>query len=429
MRSEKISIALIAVTAMFAATLLTTSTRAVAQTERVLHRFYSNGAAGYPPESALIFDKAGNLYGNTFMGGVYGGGSVFELSPKAGGGWTARVLHSFNTNDGDGYEPAGSLKLDAAGNVYGVTEYGGAFAAGTAFELTPTTTGAWKEKILYNFGQTGTDSMNPVGSLVFDGAGNLYGTAIDGGAIGTGAVFELTLQPDASWTEEILYSFNDKTTEGTNPDGGVIFDAAGNLYGTTLEGGDDHGVCNGSGVPGCGIVYKLSLNAAGTWTETVIFAFDQADGYSPNGDLIFDKAGNLYGATELGGADGVGAVFQLIPGANGIWTENDLHDFGFRGDGKYPAGGLIIDDKGNLWGTAFTGGNTICGCGVLYELSPQAGGAWTETIVHVFLGGANDGDRPAAGLVFDSEGHLYGTAIYGGAAHSTGEGVVFEIRP
>jgi uncharacterized repeat protein (TIGR03803 family) len=220
---------------------------------------------------------------------------VFELSPTVGGGWTENVLHAFSSNGQDGYWPEASLIFDAAGNLYGTTFDGGTNTAGTVFELTPAAGGTWTEKVLQSFGN-GTDGILPTASLVFDAAGNLYGTTQNGGAFGGGTLFELTLG-GAGWTETVLHSFIDPGTDGFEPASALIFDTAGNLYGTTLNGGAHGG----------GTLFRY--NAQGV---LVLHAFGGGDGFYPNG-LVMDAAGNLYGTTNQGGRYGFGTAFEIPP--------------------------------------------------------------------------------------------------------------------
>ena len=230
--------------AIFAVSLSMTTWAAAQWNEKVLHNFTNNGTDGFFPTSGLIFDAAGNLYGTTFNGGAYNRfGTVFELSPVPGGGWTETVLHSFNNDGTDGWTPTAGLIFDAAGNLYGTTGSGGAYHGGTVFELSPMLGGGWTETILHSFGN-GTDGAGPGGgSLIFDAAGNLYGTTTLGGTFncpsdggGCGTVFELTPTVGGAWTETVLYNFR-RGSDGHLPYAGLIFDATGNLYGTTLAGG------------------------------------------------------------------------------------------------------------------------------------------------------------------------------------------------
>ena len=390
-------------------------------TEKVLHSF-GNGADGAGSYASLIIDAAGNLYGTTFEGGAYiYYGTVFELMPVPGGGWTEMVLHSFSGADG-GYLEAG-LIFGAGGNLYGTTEIGGANNAGTVFELTPTAGGGWTENVLYSFHNNGTDGFAPIAGLVLDAAGNLYGTTALGGTydcagFGCGTVFELMPEAGGSWTEEVLHSFNPADGDGGSPEASLIFDAAGNLYGTTFGGGANRD----------GTVFELLGAGVVGWTEEVLYSFlnNGMDGSNPYAGLIFDKNGNLYGTTYVGGTNGDGTAFELTPAVGGGWTEKVLHTFGNGTDGTNPWAGLIFDKNGNLYGTTHGGGTYYIGYGTVFELTPAAGGGWTEKVLHSFNPADGDGQTPEAGLIFDAVGNLYGTTVGGG---TYGDGTVFELTP
>ena len=265
MRGKRLSIGLRAV-AIFAVTLFATSTWAANET--VLYTFNPRYTDGAFPYSSLIMDGAGNLYGTTYQGGTNFYGTVFELTPNAGGGWTEKVLYNFNGTDG-AYPYAG-LVMDAAGNLYGRTLFGGTYTAGTVFELTPHADGTWTEKVLHHF--NGSDGSHPYGSLIFDTHGNLYGTTNHGGKRNSGTVFELTPQADGSWTETVLHSFG-KDKDGVSPEASLIFDTDGNLYGTTRYGGT-YDSCDS----GCGTVFELTPQADGSWTEKVLHNFHHGMG-------------------------------------------------------------------------------------------------------------------------------------------------------
>jgi uncharacterized repeat protein (TIGR03803 family) len=418
--------------AIFTVTLLVSSTWAGAQ-ETVLHSFTNNGEDGFYPSTSLIFDTAGNLYGTTHMGGEGGGpscsvgcGTVFQFAPGAGGTWTETVLHSFSDNGKDGYYPYASLIFDAAGNLYGTTGEGGAHDFGTVFELTPTADGGWTEKILHSFNQNGKDGYEPRASVTFDTKGNLYGTTYGGGAHNSGAVFELVPKAGGGWTEKILRSFNDKGEGGYWLNAGLILDAAGNLYGTTFWGGNSR-----CGREGCGTVFELIPKGSGSWTEKVLHRFNGAEGVRPSSGLIFDASGNLYGTTQLGGgAHNSGTVFELLPKAGGGWTEKILHRFHKDPDGAVPVGGLIFDSAGNLYGTTASGGAYYNG-GTVFELTPTAGGSWAEEILYSFDRNGGSGFSPQASLILDASGNLYGTTVNGGGGTGCdfGCGTVFEITP
>jgi hypothetical protein len=311
----------------------------------------------------------------------------------------------------------------------------------------------WKEKVLYSF-QSVPDGATPVGAVVFDKAGNLYGTTRNGGSSSCpsvqqcGTVYQLAppAKQGGPWTETVLYIFKGNTSnDGASPYGGLVIDAAGNLYGTTGYGGTGNCTVLGSKL-GCGTVFELSppKQKGGPWTETVLYSFPTPkQGFVPWGDLVFDSAGNLYGATIYGGGYGTncgdayyqycGAVFELSPPKtkDGKWTEKVLHGFKGNTDGANPNGGLVMDSKGAVYGTTQIGGDLQgeCnpnGCGGVFKLTRPVtkGGAWTEKMLYRFNG--QDGATPAAGVVFGGNGDLYGTAFAGGI---NGNGAVFDLAP
>ena len=312
-----------------------------------------------------------------------------------------------------------------------------------------TASASWKEKVLYSF-QGGTDGIRPVGGVIRDSQGNLYGATIGGGndncspMAACGTVYQLAPQKDGSWTETVLYVFKGKAfNDGEYPEGGVIADSAGNLYGTAAYGGSGDCVLAGTR-GGCGTVFELSppQHKGEAWTETILYSFPTAkQGYVPSGDLVFDKSGNLYGSTIFGGGQGTtcdpfyqycGAVFELSPPKTkgGKWTEKVLHSFAGvatgqdSGDGANPNGTLVLDSKGAVYGTTYYGGNNqkgTCeggawgtGCGIVFKLTPPSyeGGEWKENAIHRFDG--EDGDNPTAGVVFGEDGDLYCTTYAGG---------------
>ena len=385
-------------------------------TEAVLHSF-GHGTDGINPGAGtLIRDTGGNLYGTTVDGGAYRFGTVFELSPRQGGGWTEAVLYSFKVNGTDGWLPYAGLIRDHSGNLYGTTVNGGPRSDGTVFELERGQGGSWTESVLYSFNFDGTDGAVPIyGALLLDGDGNLYGTTNEGGTYDGGAAFELTPNENGSWTEMLLYSFG-SGADASNPEAGPIADASGNGYGTTVTGG----LYNG------GAVFELSPSSGGGWSEKVLYSFGYGtDGYDPFSSLVLDHSGNLYGTTLRGGVYGAGTVFQLEPNGSGDWTETVLHSFDPNGtDGFLPYAGLVVDSAGNLYGTTVGGGNGYEG--TVFEVSPNGHGGWTENVLYSFCAQSNcaDGYVPYGGLVFDAAHNLYGTTAYGGA---NGQGVVFQL--
>ena len=348
---------------------------------------------------------------------------------------TETVLVDF-TGHSAGGTPFSNLRLDSAGNLYGTTYYGGVFSYGTVFKLTHHPDGSWHETLLHSF-RGGKDSGNPWAGLTMDEKGNLYGTTTGGVLAGFGSVFKLTATP-TGWQETVLHTFSG-TRDGAAPYGPVILDAAGNIFGMTHNGGNTNN-CNS----GCGVVFELSPASGGTWKETILHTFSGGpDGAFPEDGLAMDKAGNLYGTASAGGTSlncggGCGVAFKLSPTKSGVWHETLLHDFSLGGDGGLPNSRFVLDSKGNLYSTTPLGGQIgalycgSAGCGVVYELSPQANGTWKETILHSFTG-TIDGDEPAeGGLTFDAAGNLYGSTALGGDLNScpgVGCGVVFKLSP
>lgn len=355
--------------AIFALAMLAVPASVTAAQETILYDF---GAAGTPttPNTAPVFDAEGNLYG-TAPGGIAANGSALN--------------------------------------------------SGVAYELSPNTDGAWTEKELFVFSEK-SSGLTPNG-LIFDAKKvNLYGTTQTGGANNRGTVFELSPSGGGTWKETVLYSFAATGSDGNAPQAGVIFDSFGNLYGTTESGGTDNQ----------GVVFELSPQSGGTWTESVLYSFlaNGSDGESPRSTLVFDANGSLYGTTHGGGSSlGQGTVFQLSLGGYGIWSEHVLHTFGIEHttDAADPVGGLVIDKAGNLYGA--TAGGGVHSNGAVYKLSPASEGGWTETLIYSFngSGSSKDGIAPESGVVFDAKGNLFGTTYNGGTYNS--EGTIYELIP
>jgi uncharacterized repeat protein (TIGR03803 family) len=405
---------------------------AAAAQETVLHRF-RGGSDGASPVAGLAME--GHVFFGTTLagGGPRNDGALFALSPPAAGQtrWVETVLHRFRGGH-DGSMPEAGLFFDARGILYGTTVNGGATAKnpvadGTVFDFASGQTPPLK--LLYRF-LDGFDAATPAAGLIMDPHGILYGTTQGGGGSGNGTVFSLT--PPAPrkkrWTEQVLYRFAGPPNDGAMPVSGLLIDG-GELFGTTSVGGASSN----------GTVFRLRPATGGTgWTEEVLYAFKGgSDGAFPTAGLIIDAAGALYGTTSQGGSNacqgaGCGTVFKLSPGASG-YTETVLHRFTGGSDGIGPAAGLFADAKGNLFGTTIAGG-TGCfaaGCGTVFKLSPPAAGGnlWTENVVYRFRGG-RDGERPAAGLVADKNGVLYGTTERGGTGcDDAGCGIVFKFVP
>jgi uncharacterized repeat protein (TIGR03803 family) len=377
------------------------SQSAQAQTFTVLYTF-TGGADGGQPVAGLILDNKGNLYGTTSEGGsgllgcTVGCGTVFKVDTAG----NETVLHSFGESITDGaYPQFGSLFRDGAGNLYGTTDFGGTYYSGTIFRL-----GATGKETVFSF-PGGAKGGFPYAGLVPDTAGNVYGTTYYRGTgcppYGCGTVFKV----NSAGKETVLYSFTGGA-DGGNPWDGVVRDSAGNLYGTTINGGTS----------GFGTVFKVDT----TGKKTVLHSFTElGDGGKPYAGLLRDSAGNLYGTTSAGGLSGVGTVFKLDSTGN----ETVLYSFCSQSqceDGETPIAGLAMDSAGNLYGTTLLGGFYLY-YGVVFKLDPTG----KETVLHSF-GGALDGGSPYSGVALDSAGNLYGTTPGYGA---DGFGTVFEITP
>lgn len=325
-----------------------------------LHSF--DGSDGYSPSGHLAFDRNGNLYGTAFDGGLpYYGGTIYKLKPLAGS-WGFTLLYSFCPIYGcpDGAGPNG-LILDKEHHLYGTTASGGLYDEGTVFELSHSS-GFWNESVLYNFGSVSHDGVRPLDTPIFDSTGALYATTFYGGAYGGGTVFKLGQTAEGAWDEHILYSFcpgGAPCTDGVGPFEGVVRDNAGNLYGTTTQGGRH--TC---GETHCGTVFKLAPDWKGGWREAVLYDFPNPEnGSFPTGGVVRDKTGSLFGATVGGGigrcSGGCGVIYELRPGP-GKWKYRALHKFD-GSDGGQPLGGLILDNDLNLYGTAYS---------VVFEVTP-----------------------------------------------------------
>jgi uncharacterized repeat protein (TIGR03803 family) len=410
-----------------------------AQTFSVIHTF-TGGTDGGIPIAGLTIDSAGNLYGTTVGGGMrkpacggsFGCGVVFKLS-QHNGSWVLSTLYQFRAGN-DGAGPVSRVIFGPNGRLYGTTEVGGIgctdnTGCGTVFSLAPPITVcrsiicSWTETVLYRF--TGaSDGANPLSEVVFDRAGNLYGTTFGGGLVncyvppqGCGVVYELS-PSQGNWTQTALYRFTGGV-DGGNPQSEVVFDNPGNIYGTTL----DYGNC-------CGTVFELTPNGS-QWTENTIYSFTGGfDGGAPSAGLTFDQSGNLYGAASSGGDDNGGTAFTLVRDPGG-WNYGRLYG-AFQNPNGYdlngPSSTLVYDrSTGNLYGT--TWGDGPLNFGSVFRLT-QSGGNWTYTSLYDFTGGS-DGAHPYGRVVLDSHGNLYGTAEAGGVGGCSGDdfgcGVVYKI--
>jgi len=414
----------------FMVAMLAASPAVHAQTFSVIHNF-TGSLDGSEPSSGLTIDRAGNLYGSTFEGDA-GTGTTYKLSFR-GSGWVVSPLYYYGTQskgdipyDRPIFGPNGSLYLTVGfGGIGPCVTYNGT-GCGAVVNLQPPITPPvsplvmWLDTPLYKF-SGGSDGANPYsGDIVFDQAGNIYGTTFNGGSTncggGCGVVYEL-VHSGNNWTENVLYSFSGP--DGSHPWAGLTFDQAGNLYGTT----------SGGGANNLGTVFELSPSN-GSWTLQTLHTFQGSDGANPYPGLIFDAAGNLYGASSSMGPNSGGTVFELSPSGNG-WTFNTLYNFTGPNGGLYPGpvANLAFDQHGNLYGTTHLDG--AFNFGAVFKLTNN-GGVWSYTSLHDFTAGLDGGD-PRSNITFDANGNMYGTASEGGTGNPqqcVGScGVVFEITP
>jgi uncharacterized repeat protein (TIGR03803 family) len=404
---------------LFVVTLALAGSAWAAATESVLYSFCAQSSCtdGNQPYGSVVADAKGNLYGTTYYGGTNNAGTVYELS-NSGGTWTETVLYSFlGATNNDGSNPFSGLVFDTAGNLYGVTQYGGASSQGTAFKLSKSG-GSWKETVLHTFDNIGGDDGSyPVDKLVFDATGNLYGTTVQGGKYGGGIVFELK-KSGSSFTYHLIHSFAVSASTAYYPYAGLVIDKNGYLYGTTYYGGV---------VWNAGAVYQMR-EVSGVWIFSVIYnLLGDSLGQGPYGDLGADSDGNLYGTTNTGGSLNLGETFKLTLGKNNSWTESVIHSFqGYpKKDGAYPYyAGVTVDADGNVYGSTYQGGSSAgnnLNYGTVYKL---AASTYKETLLWSF-GTSGDGYYPEHEPIL-VKGKLYGTT-YAGGAH--GQGVVYEVIP
>ena len=411
---------------------LLTAQTAHAQTFTVIHNF-TGGLDGSEPSCGVTIDRAGNLYGSTFEGDA-GTGTTYKLSNRNGNGWVLQPL-VYYTNQSKGdipYDrpiigPNGSFYLSVAfGGIGPCTTYNGG-GCGAVVNLQPPITPPisplvmWLDTPLYKF-SGGSDGANPYsGDIIFDQAGNIYGTTFNGGsttncASGCGVVYEL-VHTNGTWTENVLYAFNGP--DGSHPWAGLTFDQLGNLYGTTATGGNSN----------LGTVFELSPSN-GSWTLQTLHTFSGTDGAYPYAGLIFDGAGNLYGAASSMGPNTGGTAFELSPSGSG-WTFNTIYNFTGPNGGLYPGpvASLVFDSQGNLYGTTHLDG--AFNFGAVFKLT-NTGSGWTYTSLHDFTAGLDGGD-PRSNISFDAHGNMFGTATIGGSGNQQqcvgACGVVFEITP
>jgi hypothetical protein len=416
----------------FLAAFCALTTEAPAQTFNVIYAF-RGGNDGAFPYAGVTMDGAGRLYGTTYAGGAYttcghgeGCGVVYQLVYR-GSGWSINPLHQFGETN-DGAQPEARVVFGPDGTLYGTTSSGGNYIqtcglfgedgyCGTVFNLRPppsvckTALCPWLETVIYRF--NGTDGNQPASAdLTFDHAGNAYGTTSASGVpacldAGCGNVFELS-PSGGGWNESVLYQFTAEFETGNyGPTNRVIFDNAGNLYGTVVGG-----------------VFELTPGEGG-WLENLIYPFGEFSN-GGNAGLITDQSGNFYGVSANGGEYGAGTAFELSPSGSG-WTPTILYNFGQGTSGSTPLSTLVMDAAGNLYGTTQLGGQF--GFGTAFKLT-RSQGSWLYTSLHDFTSGS-DGGNPYGQLILDDAGNVFGTTEAGGNAcrQGPGCGVVFEITP
>jgi uncharacterized repeat protein (TIGR03803 family) len=363
-------------------------------------------------DTDLETDNAGNIYGTTVLGGDFGGGTVFQLSPSPNG-WVHTVLYSF-TGGADGGEPYKGVTLDREGNLYGTAVTGGSGncegGCGVVYKLS-NTGGTWTQKVIHAF-TGGDDGSGPGARVTVDSAGNIYGMAPTGGAYGLGTIYKIRLGSTGGLLFRVIHAFTGGA-DGTGGSAGRMILRDGHLYGAATAGGRY----------GSGVVFELAAGGFRERDVNTIYSFrGQPDGSFPYGALLFDPSGNIYGTTYYGGTNGIGAVYKLSPQPVGEWTEEVIYSFQEGADGNSPISNLVLDKAGNLYGTTSEGG---LGSGTIYKLSPAGGGKWAETVVHAFEG-PPDGGFAYNGMVVDAFGNFYGATVHGG---ENDDGCVYKFVP
>jgi hypothetical protein len=437
----------------------------MAQTETTIYSF-TGGADGASPNTTLVADSSGNYYGTTFSGGSFSGsgcsflgcGVVFKLARNGSGGWTESAIYTF-AGSTDGAGPAAGLVIDSHGNLFGTTEGGGingsacpSFSApgcGVVFKLAPNGSGGWTESVIYSF-RGGNDGWDAEAPLSVDAAGNMYSTTSLGGphtecsGFGCGEVFKLAPNGSGGFTYSVVHFF-DNGAGGGRPFAGALVDGAGNLFVTTIQGGN-LSFCN---TQGCGTLVQLAPSGTGYRTRVLHTFTGGADGSFPLAQPSLDSAGNIYAPALAGGhmagicrsVNGCGVIFKMSPTTSGGYRPGIAYTFTGGSDGYAPASNLVMDSSGKLYGAAAgnaTGVQQNCaggGCGFIYKLTPGSGGTWTESVVYDFTGGT-DGGLPyyQNAVTFDGSGNIFGTAqeygiLNGCGTFANGCGVAYEITP
>jgi uncharacterized repeat protein (TIGR03803 family) len=380
-----------------------------ASTTEIIYSFGGEEDGEYLDTDVEI-DSAGNLYGTSVLGGDFGGGTVWELSPM-GTGWVHTVLYSF-TGSADGGEPYKGVTLDSAGNLYGTAVTGGSGSCeggcGVVYKLT-NSGGTWTQSVIHAF--TGADGSGAGARVTVDRQGNLFGMTPTGGAYGLGTIYQLRPGANGSYSFRVIHDFTGGMDGSSGSAGRMVF-RGGHLFGAATTGG-----------LGFGTIFELVPTANGGWRFRTIYSFPGAPGGSfPYGALLFDNQGRIHGTTYYGGTNGIGSIYELTRGGGGTWTGQVIYSFGTGQDGNSPISNLVSDAAGDLYGTTSEGG---LGSGTIFELAPNGNGTWTETLPHLFAG-PPDGAFPYAGMAGDRSGVFYGATVHGGTA---GEGAIYRFTP
>jgi len=412
MRSKPSSYLTTAVLAIFSLAMVLVHGAGAASTTKVIYSFAGDEDGEYP-DTELVRDGAGNLYGTTVQGGDFGSGTVFQLTPSG----THTVLYSF-TSGADGGQAYGGVTLDAQGNLYGTTVTGGTGGAceggcGVAYKLTDNG-GTWTETVIHNF-TGGNDGSGPGAGLTLDPNGNLYGMTPTGGAYGVGTIYQLHPRQNGSWRFNLVHAFTGGDDGSSGSKGRMIFDDRGHLYGAATVGGAN----------GAGTVFEVRRTRTG-WALKTLYSFKGTpDAGFPYGGLLFDGSGNLYGTTYYDGANDLGSVYQLSRRPGGTWRERVLYSFKGGSDGSNSISNLLFDSNGNLYGTTSEGGALGCSCGTIFKMTPGDHGSWTESVAYAFTG-TPDGRYSYNGMVADSAGNFFGSTVRGGADD---EGSIYQFTP
>src|SRR5438128_5612887 len=395
----------VAATAVFVLSLAT----ATATTTDVIFSFAEDD--GEYADTDLETDSAGNIYGTTVLGGDFGSGTVFKLSPTPTG-WEHTVLYSF-TSGADGGEPYKGVTLDREGNLYGTAVAGGSGSCeggcGVVYKLT-NSGGTWTPTVIHAF-TGGDDGSGPGARVAVDPQGNVYGMTPTGGAFGLGTIYKLHPGANGNYTFRVIHSFTGGT-DGSSGSAGKMVLRNGYLYGAATTGGE----------VGSGTVFELSPTQVGEWDFKTLYSFrGQPDGVFPYGALLFDRSGNIFGTTYYGGVNGFGAVYQLAPRPTGEWLERVLYSFAADGDGNSPISHLNFDSVGNLYGTTSEGG---LGSGTIFKLTRGPNGSWVESLPHLFQG-PPDAAFPYSGMI-NRAGSFYGATTHGG---DNDDGAIYKFTP